>query len=53
MKQKVKIINDYNGQLVILPEICRMECDEVLTMKVGNSVILVPNDDIAEIMEHR
>ena len=36
------IITQSGGQLVRLPEDCRLEGDEVFIEKVGNSVVLIP-----------
>ena len=40
-----KVLTSENGQMVYLPEECRIEADEVIALRLGNAVLLIPQDD--------
>ncbi len=43
--EKAKVFTNGGSQAVRLPKSCRFEADEVCVNRIGNIVILMPNDD--------
>lgn len=44
MIEKAEIITDGDSQVVLLPETCRIDGDEVLVEKVGSAILLIPKN---------